>query len=151
MSRWDCQCLIPHPRDVSMLYLDFLAAPDVFLTPGRRRWLITLLSSWSVFAAGGAGAADIGARLIKLNTSHIWWMADAITVGHFTRRRADEELLLLNWIASDVYPAPAITSCRPPARARGHLIHLNLYKIHVHKNCIIIFITCTASVRYSYI
>ena len=34
---------------------------------------------------GGGRAADIRVRLIKLNTSHIWWMADAITVGHFTR------------------------------------------------------------------
>ena len=75
------------------LYLDFLAAPDVFLTPGhQRRWLITVVSSWSVFAARGAGDGGWGRyqeRLIKLNTSHIWWMADAITGGHFTRSWGD--------------------------------------------------------------
>ena len=73
------------------LYLDFLAAPDVFLTPGhQRRWLITLVSSWSVFAArGGGGWGRYQERLIKLNTSHIWWMADAITGGHFTRSWGD--------------------------------------------------------------
>ena len=45
------------------LYLDFLAAPDVFLTPGhQRRWLITVVSSWSVFAARGGMGEPISGR-----------------------------------------------------------------------------------------